>query len=381
MAGGIWREGQGVAAASAKLSPEIADAVGAEAESVLSGGEERTSRVADGPVTVLVHVCALPGPFTGLAGFALLGVEAAPGQGALQVGVGILLVLMLGMAGLLAATALGWSRRAGGIARALAEGAELPHLATTGEPALDRIVTALNAAGERLAQARRAGDALAARVAQSERLAALGRVAAGVAHELRNPLAAMRLRAENALAGDDARRAAALTAILGQIERLERLSGELLDMTSQRKIDAKETDVAALLEACAVDHRRAGVTLAVQAAGSAVLDGDVVRRALDAVVQNAVEHTPEGGTVTLAASREDGWLRLTVRDTGPGIPAAIADKIFEPFVTGRADGTGLGLAIARELLTAHGGRISLAKPGPGAEFVIEIPVEETWPTS
>ena len=124
--------------------------------------------------------------------------------------------------------------------------AHLPRLAPTGERELDRIVAALNTAGARLAEARQRSEALAARVALSERLAALGRVAAGVAHEIRNPIAAMRLRAENALAGDDARRRAALEAILAQIARLDRLIGELLAMT-QRRAPAPETvDLAGL---------------------------------------------------------------------------------------------------------------------------------------
>lgn len=110
-----------------------------------------------------------------------------------------------------------WSRRVGGLEAALAghAGDAPPELARTGDPDLDRIVDALNRAGRRLDAARRRSEELAARVAASERLAALGRVAAGVAHEIRNPIAAMRLRAENALAtGDEERQERALRAVL-----------------------------------------------------------------------------------------------------------------------------------------------------------------------
>jgi C4-dicarboxylate-specific signal transduction histidine kinase len=93
-------------------------------------------------------------------------------------------------------------------------------LPATGERELDRIVTALNEAGRRLSDARQQADQLARKIATGERLAAIGRVAAGVAHEIRDPIAAMRLKAENAMAGAAERKSEALSFILGQIERL-----------------------------------------------------------------------------------------------------------------------------------------------------------------
>src|SRR5262249_58162038 len=98
---------------------------------------------------------------------------------------------------------------------------------------LDRIVNALNEAGDRLARARERTDQLARQVAIGERLAAIGRVAAGIAHEIRNPIAAMRLRAENALAGDDDRKNRSLSVILEQIERLDELLRGLLSATER----------------------------------------------------------------------------------------------------------------------------------------------------
>src|SRR5438093_12012604 len=106
-------------------------------------------------------------------------------------------------------------------------------LPTTGERELDRIVTALNEAGRRLADARRQADQLARQVAAGERLAAIGRVTAGLAHEIRNPIAAMRLKAESAIAADPERKSGALSMILSQIERLDRLIGRLLSVTER----------------------------------------------------------------------------------------------------------------------------------------------------
>jgi signal transduction histidine kinase len=109
----------------------------------------------------------------------------------------------------------------------------------------------------------------------------------------------------------------------------------------------------------------------------ATLDPALLRRTLDALLDNALRHTPDGGTVTLRAARVGDTLRIDVADTGPGIVPDLQKNLFEPFVTGRADGTGLGLAIARELAQAQGARLTLARaggerPGDGAVFRLEF---------
>ena len=214
------------------------------------------------------------------------------------------------------------------------------------------------------------------RIVAAERLAALGRVAAGVAHEIRNPLAAMRLRAENGLAGDDDRRRRALFAVLEQVGRLDRLLGELLAMTQRRDPVPELTDIGTLLSSCVERHAdqaaAAQVRLAAEGAGTALLDAALIGRALDNLLSNAIRHTPPGGHVSLRAECRGTALRLVVEDTGPGVAPDLRASLFEPFVTGRADGTGLGLAIARELVEAHGGRLSLAASEQAARFVIEL---------
>ncbi len=295
-----------------------------------------------------------------------------------------------------------WGRHVRGIEAALAGAgtAELPAVGRTGERELDRIVDALNDAGRRLADARREADALAARVAKAERLAGLGRIAAGVAHEIRNPIAAARLQGENALAGDDARRRAAIGDMLGQLDRLDALVGELLAMTQRVQPQPVPVGLAAFLWGQAAHHAdTAGakeVAVSVRGAeGKAVLDPQVVGRILDNLLANAIRHAPAGGAVILQAERAPGRLSLLVRDTGPGVPPNMAERVFEPFVTGRADGTGLGLAIARELADAHGGRLALrdAGAGSGAVFALELTQppapnnpasddgEDAWPRS
>ena len=348
-------------------------------------------RTTSGAQTLLLHACPLSSPMAGLTAWTMTRVRAVQGFQPLQLGLGVLLALMLAMSAWLGRTLLVWGRHVRGIEDALrtAGGERMLVVGKTGERELDQIIEALNAAGLRLAEARQVADTMAARAARAERLAALGRVAAGVAHEIRNPIAAARLQGENALAGNDARRQEAIGDMLGQIDRLDALVGELLAMTQRVEPKAVTVDVPGFLAAEAARHKdtAAAKHLSVgirDAEGEAVLDPAVVGRVLDNLLTNAIRHAPDGGSVELSAERSAGLLTLTVADNGAGVPAEMADRLFEPFVTGRADGTGLGLAIARELADAHGGRLLLRSAGNGsggAVFALELPQGDAWPRS
>jgi signal transduction histidine kinase len=166
-------------------------------------------------------------------------------------GLAFLLVVLLGSAALLGRVLWRWSERLRTVEAALSEGAEdLPVLELTGQRDLDRIIEAINGAGTKAAEARRRTVNLLQRVADGERLAALGRVAAGVAHEIRNPIAAMRLKAENALANesDRSRSTDALQVVVEQVGRMDQLLQNLL--RSVQRSDIKRgpvTDVHGFL--------------------------------------------------------------------------------------------------------------------------------------
>nr|WP_255568573.1 HAMP domain-containing sensor histidine kinase [Neoroseomonas alba] len=246
------------------------------------------------------------------------------------------------------------------------------------------MLLAVNGAAERAAEAHRAAVAAAERAAEAERLAGLGRVAAGVAHEVRNPMAAMRLKAENALAvRDPERMARALEAVLGQVARLERVARGLLDVArGAAPPTGTPVDLPLLLAGrIALFHEQAteaGITLEVAAGVPAValLDASGIEGALNNLVLNALDATPRGGRVTLSAVRQDHSLLLAVADTGQGIPAELRDQVFEPFVTSRADGTGLGLALVREVARAHGGEARLVHRPDGTTVELDLPQPE-----
>ncbi len=335
--------------------------------------------------TLLLHACPLPGPIEGATAWTMTRVFTAGGAGLTRLvgGLGVLGLSVLASAAWTTHLLLTWSRKLAGIERSLARhaGLDLPPLAPTGERELDRIVSSLNAATVQLGTLRAEAGRLQAQVAQSERLAALGRVAAGVAHEIRNPIAAMRLRAENALLADDARRQAALHMVLAQVARLDALLRDLLTLTHTAAPQRQDTNIPALLASVAEFHRETAearqVALAV-APGPPLrwfIDPDRVRRALDNLVLNALQTLPPGSRVQIAA-RADAALHLSVADDGPGLPAAVAQHLFEPFVTARADGTGLGLSIVREIAAAHGGTAAYRPGHPGAIFTLTFPDAE-----
>jgi signal transduction histidine kinase len=152
-------------------------------------------------------------------------------------------------------------------------------------------------------------------------MAAIGRVASGLAHEIRNPIAAMRLKAENALAaGGDERPIAALKSILQQVGRLDSLLNDLLAMTQRRTPKSAEVDLAAFLERTAEPHRKLagakGVRLDVvsdkSSASSPQFDADQMRRAVDNLILNAIQNAPSGGKVTIEAGRRNGHSFLGV---------------------------------------------------------------------
>ena len=331
---------------------------------------------------ILVAACPLPGPIPNLTGWTMTRVLTFAGRSyqQLMAGLGVLLATVLTAAALQTRLTMTWSRHVSQIETALKahDIAELPRLPATGERELDRIVTALNEAGQRLSDARQQADQLARQIATGERLAAIGGVAAGVAHEIRNPIAAMRLKAENAMAGAAERKSEALSFILGQIERLDALLRRLLSVTEHDQPRRECVGLDAFFDACIASHAELAAAKQIKLerasdGGDARFDPDQMRRALDNLVLNAIHAAPAGSLIRVAAMCEAEGLTLSVHDGGAGPPANIRDHLFEPFVTGRPDGTGLGLSIVREVAAAHGGTARFAASEAGTTFEIIVP--------
>jgi len=209
------------------------------------------------------------------------------------------------------------------------------------------------------------------RLRESERLAALGRLAGGIAHELRNPLTAIRMAVETASVGDDPEaRLEARRIALGEIERLDRTLRELLDFVRPREPQLTDVDVRALLADVVTllqpqcDHLK--VRLEMEAPDGLVLraDADRLKQALLNLVLNGAQAQPHGGLVRLRA--RPGVIE--VEDQGPGIRDEVKDVLLQPFVTTKAAGIGLGLAVVAQVAAEHGAALDFQTGEQGTTF-------------
>ncbi|MEJ2503198.1 MAG: ATP-binding protein [Gemmatimonadota bacterium] len=231
-------------------------------------------------------------------------------------------------------------------------------------------------------RAARSGE-IAGRAVEAERLAAVGELAASVAHEVRNPLTGVRSLAQQMAEQDvdpeRCRRYAGV--IVEEIGRVDRIVANLLGMARRGAgydPGPGPTPLAPLFDDLLLltggRARRAGVSLEADAAGSvAPAPREPLAQVLLNLLLNAIQHSPDGGTVQLRARSDDVGVTLVVRDSGPGIPSAERERIFEPFHSAGTDGTGLGLSIVRRIARERTWTLSVDDaPGGGAEFRIEI---------
>lgn len=219
---------------------------------------------------------------------------------------------------------------------------------------------------------------------RNQRLAAMGEMAASLAHQLRTPLAAALLYTSNlgqSGVADEARARFSEKAT-GQLRRLERLIQDVLLFARGESIGRDVIEAGDLLAEAAQTveplMREHGLEFAaVDDCDGAIIVGSrkALFGALVNLLENAMQATPVGGKICLTGKRRGDLLAIGVRDSGPGVSRETQARIFEPFFTTKGQGTGLGLAIALGVARAHGGAIELfSEPGAGAEFVMTLPL-------
>jgi len=223
---------------------------------------------------------------------------------------------------------------------------------------------------------------LHAELMNRERFAAIGRVVAGVAHEIRNPLfgiSAIGQIFERDLA--DPAHQELTRALLAETKRLNQLVEELLIYGRPMKLKREETDLRVLWEEVLDPHRdelrRKGITVSGDYAVRhpvAHFDPYQIRQVFLNLLRNAIEATSDGGSIDITMLLADNFLLFRVADTGPGIPANNLDHVFDLFYTTKPKGTGLGLAICRKIMQDHGGDITIeSTEGSGTTVTIKLP--------
>lgn len=224
----------------------------------------------------------------------------------------------------------------------------------------------------------------------SRRISASGRVTRGVAHEVKNPINAIVLHLQllrNKLQEVDPSTSRHVDIIDSEIHRLDRVVQILVDFTRPRDLHLEDADLRLIVDEvsllAAPDAAQHGVKLVRELPPESLpvkVDIDLIKQAILNVVLNGVQAMPEGGTLSIAAHREEEIVVTEVRDQGTGIPAEVQDKIFELYFTTKKSGTGIGLAQTYQIMQWHYGSVDFeSAEGKGTVFRLRLPLDENHP--
>ncbi len=219
---------------------------------------------------------------------------------------------------------------------------------------------------------------------RADRLAAIGQLSAGLAHEIRNPLGSIDGAAQVLQQPETPEevRKEFREVIRKETRRLNRLLTNLLDFARPRCPDFQPVDVGRTIDAVislvSPTARQSGIQLRKQISRSVPpieCDNEQLKQVLLNLVMNAIQAMPDGGEIGVAAVEKYADIVIAVRDQGVGIPAEDVDKVFDPFFTTKGSGTGLGLSVAHQIVTQHGGVITVERnPDRGMTFSVAIPI-------
>jgi len=257
-----------------------------------------------------------------------------------------------------------------------------------------RAVSTKGAAGEVLALevtfnnmvgALREKEQMERNLRQAQRLSALGNLAAGVAHDVRNPLNAIKLLSSHALdnlSPEDESTARHLRTIRQEVDRLDGIVTSFMSFAKERELSPEPQKVDLLLDECAhllqKEAESRGVILVHDLRSGdtqLMLDAREWKRAIMNVLLNALEACPRGGRVRMFSRLTSAHCEIEVRDDGPGMSREELERVFEPYYTTKPGGTGLGLSITRGIIEEHGGRIEMSSvEGQGCQVLITFPL-------
>ena len=223
---------------------------------------------------------------------------------------------------------------------------------------------------------------------RSKTLSTLGQYSNELAHEIKNPLNAINIQMsllEREIGkhdlGTGKELADVVKVVKEEIGRLNKLAKDCLTFSKSGDLDRTEEDIGQIFEqllSLITPHADLnGVNIYLTMSGSCpqiLVDRDKLKQAFLNIILNAIEAMSGGGDIAINVSREDSYLNISIKDTGPGIPDEQHDKIFGLFYSTKSGGTGVGLAVTKNIIHAHGGNIRFEKLVEGAEFIIELPL-------
>lgn len=246
----------------------------------------------------------------------------------------------------------------------------------------------LRASNEELQSANADLKAAQDKLVRSEKLAAIGQLAGGVGHELRNPLGAIKNAiyyvkgkvAKSELAQSEPRVIEFLDLVDDEISSSNKIINDLLTFSRVGKPALSPSRMDKVIDdALAHSVIPENVQLTREVAPGLPLvpmDPDQVRQVIVNLITNAVQAMPEGGNLAISAGQLDGTVEVRVADSGPGIPEENRARLFEPLFTTKAKGIGLGLAVCKSIIDRHGGHIEVdSAPGKGAAFTVKLPLQ------